>query len=631
MFLFLPFFECNFSFDELLGIRKFEVRERLSVFGRLAPYLLSLSEIALGATLVSSLDGITLFGFSFSALCAAFLTLVAAERKGAVTAAIFGFVSVFSSAMTTAPAFAVLGFLSGILFPIGGFYAAATGLIGLAVTLGVTGGLPAFLSAFPESVTAATLSLPLFRGIKKERTAREEEKTVVCYQKNGDLAHMERLSQAFGNLSATLGNMAECMKKPDPHELFALSKRILWSHCSICDKREGCPHTHSESMDEALKALSRKLAAGERRMTGIFSEKETHECEYLSTVLADILSETAEDHRDKSEKGTGDLLSADYAMLSRILSDTAARDREERAEDTVTSQELTAALESHGGFRGSVTVFGKRRKEILVSGSYWEGKRMSVEEIRTLFEGMCCTRLSEPTFDFSAGQMAIETHSVPRFSAELVTATLPGSGEASGDVIRSFQNDEGYFYSLLADGMGSGRTALVTAELTGAYLSELLSSGAAADTALRMLNHVVRQKGCECSASIDLFELDLLYGKASFIKSGAATSYVRRGNDVFRIRSKTMPIGILKAMDAERIHFDVMEGDVVILLSDGISQVPEDAPWLVRILTDEWDKNLPAMAEKIVEAARTEGRHDDMTVGLVRIGAACSENVKKTA
>ena len=306
-------------------------------------------------------------------------------------------------------------------------------------------------------------------------------------------------------------------------------------------------------------------------------------------------------------------------MLSKILSDTAVHDREEREEDKRLSTDLCAALESHGGFHGSVTVFGKRQKQILVSGSHWEGRRLSVDEIRILFEQLCCCRLSEPTFDFSSGQMTLQTHTERRFDAVFTSATLPGGGEMSGDVIRSFENAEHYSYTLLSDGMGSGRTASMTAELTGVYLYELLSAGAASDTALKMLNQVIRQKGCECSATVDLLELDLLYGKASFIKSGAATSYVRRGNDVFRIRSKTMPIGLLRTMDAERIHFDLAAGDVIIMLSDGVSQVPEDAPWLVSLLSDEFDDNLPAMAEKIIDAAKSAGKNDDMTVGLVRI------------
>ena len=130
---------------------------------------------------------------------------------------------------------------------------------------------------------------------------------------------------------------------------------------------------------------------------------------------------------------------------------------------------------------------------------------------------------------------------------------------------------------------------------------------------------MIRQKGCECSATIDLLELDLLYGKAAFIKSGAATSYVRRGNDLFRIRSKTMPIGLLKTIDAEKINFDLCNGDVVIMVSDGISQVPEDAPFLISLLTDGWENHLPTMANKIMDAARSAGRRDDMTVGLCRL------------
>ena len=619
-FLYLAALECDFTLAELIGIRKTDEKERLSAFGPAAPYYLIVSEIALAATLTLSLKPFSLFGFSIPYLAAAGATLFAAKRKGAAVGALCGAAVSAPLALLSVPAFVALGFLSGILMTIGAVYAALAGIAASGLLLFITGGVSGFLSAWPETATAAALCLPIFSGLfNKEKNRAAAGDTVVCYQQNSDLEHIGRLSGALSNLSATFGNMADYMRLPDKGETLSLCRRIAEQRCALCEKRSDCKHAASTAFDESLRTLSDRLCTGDRNLSGVFSEAQLSDCGYLGTLLTDIRAAVADDIREKERNGTGDLLAADYAMLSKILSDTAVHDREEREEDKRLSTDLCAALESHGGFHGSVTVFGKRQKQILVSGSHWEGRRLSVDEIRILFEQLCCCRLSEPTFDFSSGQMTLQTHTERRFDAVFTSATLPGGGEMSGDVIRSFENAEHYSYTLLSDGMGSGRTASMTAELTGVYLYELLSAGAASDTALKMLNQVIRQKGCECSATVDLLELDLLYGKASFIKSGAATSYVRRGNDVFRIRSKTMPIGLLRTMDAERIHFDLAAGDVIIMLSDGVSQVPEDAPWLVSLLSDEFDDNLPAMAEKIIDAAKSAGKNDDMTVGLVRI------------
>ncbi len=622
-FFFLPAFACNFTMAEILGRHKVAIEERLAGFGKYKSIALLLSLSSLGSVLVYSLQGISLFGFSFAYLAAAFLTLSAAGRKGAGVGATVGLLLVAPTSILYAPAFLALGFVSGLLFPFGSVYAVLFGALAEGIVLGVTGGLDAFLAVFPESIAATAITWPILHALKKRsRAAAETGDTVVCYNRNHDLRHVRRLSVAFHELSSTFGKMAACLRRPNKSEVHALAQNALLQRCSLCENKGACRHANSAALTAAMKTLSERICGGERDLMGVFSEEQIRDCAYLGTILTDILTESAERLREKQENGASDLLSADYAMLSSILSATADHDEKERAEDRRLAAELLSSLEEHGGFRGSVTVFGDRQKQILVSGSSWEGKRLSVEEIRTLFESLCCSRLSEPSFDFGSGQMAIETHTVRRHGVTFTSSALPGGKEMSGDMIRSFENEEDYAYVLLSDGMGSGKTAAITAELVGSYLEELLSAGVSADTALFMLNQVIKQKGIECSATVDLLELDLLYGKATFLKSGAATSYVRRGNDVFRIRSKTVPIGLLTQVDAEKIHFEVRTGDVVVLLSDGVSQVPEDAPWLISLLTDGWENDLELMAGKIITAAREAGRSDDMTVGLLRIDDA---------
>ena len=101
-------------------------------------------------------------------------------------------------------------------------------------------------------------------------------------------------------------------------------------------------------------------------------------------------------------------------------------------------------------------------------------------------------------------------------------------------------------------------------------------------------------RGGECSATVDLCELDLISGTASFLKSGAAPTYIARGSTVYKIYSRTMPIGILKSADTRISKFDTQSGDIIVMMSDGCCPDSEDCAWLVEFLcayTQKKDRN----------------------------------------
>jgi len=120
------------------------------------------------------------------------------------------------------------------------------------------------------------------------------------------------------------------------------------------------------------------------------------------------------------------------------------------------------------------------------------------------------------------------------------------------------------------------------------FIQKMLSAGNRADVTLRMLNNVIRSEnmgcGSECSATVDLLELDLMSGVASFIKSGAAPTYIARNDTVYKVSSRTMPVGIIKNADARITRFDTKKGDIIVMISDGCCHDSEDCPWLVEYL-----------------------------------------------
>ena len=136
-----------------------------------------------------------------------------------------------------------------------------------------------------------------------------------------------------------------------------------------------------------------------------------------------------------------------------------------------------------------------------------------------------------------------------------------------------------------------------------------------------MLNMFLKNRGAECFATIDLLEIDMHTGTASFIKSGAAPSYIVRGGNLFRIASGTLPVGILSDISAEVTEFELMEGDIIVMVSDGVCGDPElDGVRLCECLTNDPVRDLAASAEKIMLGAKAENRRsDDMTIELLRI------------
>lgn len=196
--------------------------------------------------------------------------------------------------------------------------------------------------------------------------------------------------------------------------------------------------------------------------------------------------------------------------------------------------------------------------------------------------------------------------------------------EPCGDAISSFEAD-GKFYMLISDGMGSGREAALTASIAAMFLERLLTAGASMETALKMLNRLIRAGERECFATVDLAEIDLKTGEARFVKSGAAPSFVIRDGSLYRLQSKTVPVGIIRALDAEMIKFNVEEGDTVVMLSDGVAKSFEECPWLLDMLTSDEDVlagDAGRAAEKIVRSAAERGSADDITAGIIRIRRA---------
>ena len=119
---------------------------------------------------------------------------------------------------------------------------------------------------------------------------------------------------------------------------------------------------------------------------------------------------------------------------------------------------------------------------------------------------------------------------------------------------------------------------------------------------------------------MDLLQLDCHSGDAKMIKSGAAPSFVIRDGSIFRISSGTIPVGIAAPLSSEQVRFTPEDGDVIVMMSDGVAQSLEDCAFLADLIIGQWCEDLGVLADKILRgAAERSERRDDMTVGLCRV------------
>ena len=200
---------------------------------------------------------------------------------------------------------------------------------------------------------------------------------------------------------------------------------------------------------------------------------------------------------------------------------------------------------------------------------------------------------------------------------------LSSDGGISGDTVNLFSNKKDYFYALISDGMGAGREAALTSGLCSVFMERMLRAGNRAVTSLRMLNNMIRSRGAdstrECSSTVDLLELDLMTAQACFIKSGAAPSFVVRGQVVHRLQAGSAPIGIIGTLDAERHDFGLRVGDTVVMVSDGILHNDPECEWLTAYLRQAAGRPPEELVMRICNHAREGAARDDCSAVALRI------------
>lgn len=216
------------------------------------------------------------------------------------------------------------------------------------------------------------------------------------------------------------------------------------------------------------------------------------------------------------------------------------------------------------------------RLEISISLCSKKDISVTVEEIAGYLSVLMDIRLApEKRNPYFIGMEPVNLYfeEEPAFCYMTAAATAIKENEMiSGDSYSFFEEDNSLTI-ILSDGVGSGEEAAGDSSRIVDLTEQILDAGLGVRTAVQMLNSMVGAQGDENRMStLDICRIDLGRGECSIVKAGAASTFIKRGGLVEKISSGNLPLGMMAEETGKENIRQLKDGDMVILLSDGVTQ-----------------------------------------------------------
>lgn len=215
-----------------------------------------------------------------------------------------------------------------------------------------------------------------------------------------------------------------------------------------------------------------------------------------------------------------------------------------------------------------------------------------------------------------------------QFTAQIGIAKSTKAGSpVSGDSNLHIKLNDGKYLLAISDGMGSGPEAMKSSKIAIKMLERLLTAGFDKDVSLKLINStLVANTKDDMYATLDIEILDLFNGNMEFIKNSACPTYVKRNGEVQLLKSVALPTGILNNVDLVVYDYDLQDGDILVMCSDGIIDSNKEylnkQVWLKYLLEDIESTDAQKIADIIIGEAIDNDfgvQKDDMTVMVAKI------------
>jgi len=170
-------------------------------------------------------------------------------------------------------------------------------------------------------------------------------------------------------------------------------------------------------------------------------------------------------------------------------------------------------------------------------------------------------------------QLKMIAKKIPDYAGMNIKAYMRTSTEVGGDYYDFFELEDGSFYVVCGDATGHGAQSGMMVSITKAGLAGIVSNSP--DDILSRLNSVVRRVDTgrlRMSLSVCIFRDNKLFISAAAMPP--AYLYSARNKKVEEIEIHNLPLGGLDNEQFDLVERNFNEGDLLVILSDGLPEAP---------------------------------------------------------
>ncbi len=583
-------------------------------------YIISL--LCLIFTLLLSISPLKPFGISLALIFAVVISLMFSKANGALYGCVCAFLCGFSLGdAKLSCALGLAGLISGALYTFKSYVTAIAFGICTIFSAIYFSSFSILNDILPETVCGCIIFALLSGNIPDFLRVTSKVQIRTKAQKPLEKSQFKNVSDTLSGISSMFFKLSDSLKHPPAPQVLCLIDDAFSDICSSCSCNSYCyakKQCDFEELKQKCISLLRNHELLEKSFSALLSDKCIN-CAKLCDLINQNYTQLAFDHI-KSNKTKN--LAGHYSSVSRLINSTEKQVQQSRVHDERLEKIISKALLDIDLPHTFVNVFGSREKDIEIHGIKPDKIPLSSSDLSSFLSKKCGFALTEPSFDISEkDDMTINLSRRDCIEIEYAKSDFAlDGGDINGDTACFFENDKGYFYTLISDGMGSGANAAMTSRLSCMFLEKMLCSGCAKNVSLEMLNNLLLSKNDETFATVDLLEIDKYNKSATFLKAGAGASFILRKSRLYKIFSQTPPCGIIESFNAENTHIPLENGDVIIMMSDGIVQSPDDGVWLSELIRIDTMDEPALLCAKIIEKAKViNKRADDMSVCVVKI------------
>lgn len=203
-----------------------------------------------------------------------------------------------------------------------------------------------------------------------------------------------------------------------------------------------------------------------------------------------------------------------------------------------------------------------------------------------------------------------------------VAKAVKDGSDTSGDThaLSRIGNDK--FLLALSDGMGSGKKAETVSSATLSLIESFYKAGLSSNLILKTVNKLLAINTEDCFSALDISVIDLETCSADFIKYGSPYGFIINDNGIKIVEGNSLPLGIIDELKPSVATTTLCDGDMVLLVTDGISDSFGSSGEVIDFLRTVPAKNPQTLADDVLSYAISlsgGNKKDDMTVLAVRV------------